>query len=305
MLKELKLIVTEQYVGERLDTYVSSLNSDMSRSNCQRLIKEGNVLVNGNSSKESYRVKLGDEVLVKIEPPKEAKIEAQEIPLNIIYEDNDIIVINKEKGMVVHPGNGNMDGTLVNAVLSHAKDSLSGIGGEIRPGIVHRLDKDTSGLMLVAKTEEALEKLSLMIKNKEVTRVYLALVWGIIKHEKGTIDAPIGRDINNRQKYVVTNLNSKDSITHFKVLERYSDATLIECILETGRTHQIRVHMNYIGHPVVNDPVYGNRKLFDNSGQMLHSKYIKFVHPFTGKELSFEVEPDEKFNNLLKKFKDS
>ena len=294
----MKVVVSK--TGDRLDSYLAN-ELGISRTKVQKLIKNNLVFVNDEVESSSYKVVLNDEIEVE-ELEEEINIEKENIPLNIIYEDEYLMVINKKSGMVVHPAVGNYNHTLVNALMYYLNLDTK---NNIRPGIVHRLDKDTSGLILVAKTEEALEKLSLMIKNKEVTRVYLALVWGIIKHEKGTIDAPIGRDINNRQKYVVTNLNSKDSITHFKVLERYSDATLIECILETGRTHQIRVHMNYIGHPVVNDPVYGNRKLFDNSGQMLHSKYIKFVHPFTGKELSFEVEPDEKFNNLLKKFKDS
>jgi len=294
----MKVVVSK--TGDRLDSYLAN-ELGISRTKVQKLIKSNLVFVNDEIESSSYKVVLNDEIEVE-EKEEEINIEKENIPLDIVYEDEYLMVINKKSGMVVHPAVGNYSHTLVNALMYYLNIDAK---NNIRPGIVHRLDKDTSGLMLVAKTEEALEKLSLMIKNKEVTRVYLALVWGIIKHEKGTIDAPIGRDINNRQKYVVTNLNSKDSITHFKVLERYSDATLIECILDTGRTHQIRVHMNYIGHPVVNDPVYGNRKLFDNSGQMLHSKYIKFIHPFTGKELSFEVEPDEKFNSLLKKFKDS
>ena len=299
MLKELKLIVTEQYVGERLDTYVSSLNSDMSRSNCQRLIKEGNVLVNGNSSKESYRVKLGDEVLVKIEPPKEAKIEAQEIPLNIIYEDNDIIVINKEKGMVVHPGNGNMDGTLVNAVLSHAKDSLSGIGGEIRPGIVHRLDKDTSGLIIVAKNDSAHINVSEQIKNHEVTKIYTALVRGNIEEDEATIDMPIARDERDRTK-MATNIDGKEAVTHFKVIKRYYDYTLLRVKIDTGRTHQIRVHMAKIHHPVIGDEVYSNGKNeFNVKGQLLHSTILEFKHPRTGEKLHFEAPLPDEFKNVL------
>lgn len=286
--------------GERLDSYLAE-ELGMSRTKVQKLIKNNLVLVNDEIESSSYKVQISDEIEVE-DLKEEINIEKENIPLDIVYEDEYLMVINKKSGMVVHPAAGNYQHTLVNALMYYLNLDVK---DNVRPGIVHRIDKDTSGLMLVAKTEEALEKLSLMIKNKEVTRVYLALVWGIIKHEKGTIDAPIGRDINNRQKYMVTNLNSKDSVTHFRVLERYSDATLIECILDTGRTHQIRVHLNYIGHPLVNDPVYGNRKIFDNSGQMLHSKYIKFIHPFTGKELSFEVEPPEEFNNILKKFKDS
>ena len=299
MLKELKLIVTEQYVGERLDTYVSSLNSNMSRSNCQRLIKEGNVLVNGNSSKESYRVKLGDEVLVKIEPPKEAKIESQEIPLNIVYEDNDIIVINKEKGMVVHPGNGNMDGTLVNAVLSHAKDSLSGIGGEIRPGIVHRLDKDTSGLIIVAKNDNAHINVSEQIKNHEVTKIYTALVRGNIEEDEATIDMPIARDERDRTK-MATNIDGKEAVTHFKVIKRYYDYTLLRVKIDTGRTNQIRVHMAKIHHPVIGDEVYSNGKNeFNVKGQLLHSTILEFKHPRTGEKLHFEAPLPDEFKNVL------
>lgn len=299
MLKELKLIVTEQYVGERLDTYVSSLNSDMSRSNCQRLIKEGNVLVNNNSSKEAYKVKLGDEVLIKIEPPKEAKIEAQEIPLNIIYEDNDIIVINKEKGMVVHPGNGNMDGTLVNAVLSHAKDSLSGIGGEIRPGIVHRLDKDTSGLIIVAKNDSAHINVSEQIKNHEVTKIYTALVRGNIEEDEATIDMPIARDERDRTK-MATNIDGKEAVTHFKVIKRYYDYTLLRVKIDTGRTHQIRVHMAKIHHPVIGDEVYSNGKNeFNVKGQLLHSTILEFKHPRTGEKLHFEAPLPDEFKNVL------
>ena len=286
--------------GERLDSYLAE-ELGVSRTKVQRLIKNNLVLVNDEIESSSYKVQISDEIEVE-DLKEEINIEKENIPLDIVYEDEYLMVINKKSGMVVHPAAGNYQHTLVNALVYYLNLDTK---DNIRPGIVHRIDKDTSGLMLVAKTEEALEKLSLMIKAKEVTRVYLALVWGVIKHEKGTIDAPIGRDINNRQKYMVTNLNSKDSVTHFRVLERYSDATLIECILDTGRTHQIRVHLNYIGHPLVNDPVYGNRKIFDSSGQMLHSKYIKFIHPFTGEELSFEVEPPEEFNNILKKFKDS
>ena len=298
-MKELKLIVTEQYIGERLDTYVSSLNSNMSRANCQRLIKEGNVLVNGNLSKEAYRVKLGDEILVKIEPPKEAKIEAQEIPLDIVYEDNDIIVINKAKGMVVHPGNGNMDGTLVNAVLSHAKDSLSGIGGEIRPGIVHRLDKDTSGLIIVAKNDNAHINVSEQIKNHEVTKIYTALVRGNIEEDEATINMPIARDERDRKK-MATDIDGKEAVTHFTVIKRYYDYTLLKVKIDTGRTHQIRVHMAKIHHPVVGDEVYSNGKNeFNVKGQLLHSTILEFKHPRTGEKLHFEAPLPNEFKRVL------
>ena len=298
-MKELKLIVTEQYIGERLDTYVSSLNSNMSRANCQRIIKEGNVLVNGNLSKEAYRVKLGDEILVKIEPPKEAKIEAQEIPLDIVYEDNDIIVINKAKGMVVHPGNGNMDGTLVNAVLSHAKDSLSGIGGEIRPGIVHRLDKDTSGLIIVAKNDNAHINVSEQIKNHEVTKIYTALVRGNIEEDEATINMPIARDERDRKK-MATDIDGKEAVTHFTVIKRYYDYTLLKVKIDTGRTHQIRVHMAKIHHPVVGDEVYSNGKNeFNVKGQLLHSTILEFKHPRTGEKLHFEAPLPDEFKRVL------
>ena len=298
-MKEFKLIVTEQYIGERLDTYVSSLNSNMSRANCQRLIKEGNVLVNGNLSKEAYRVKLGDDILVKIEPPKEAKIEAQEIPLDIVYEDNDIIVINKAKGMVVHPGNGNMDGTLVNAVLSHAKDSLSGIGGEIRPGIVHRLDKDTSGLIIVAKNDNAHINVSEQIKNHEVTKIYTALVRGNIEEDEATINMPIARDERDRKK-MATDIDGKEAVTHFTVIKRYYDYTLLKVKIDTGRTHQIRVHMAKIHHPVVGDEVYSNGKNeFNVKGQLLHSTILEFKHPRTGEKLHFEAPLPDEFKRVL------
>lgn len=298
-MKEFKLIVTEQYIGERLDTYVSSLNSNMSRANCQRIIKEGNVLVNGNLSKEAYRVKLGDEILVKIEPPKEAKIEAQEIPLDIVYEDNDIIVINKAKGMVVHPGNGNMDGTLVNAVLSHAKDSLSGIGGEIRPGIVHRLDKDTSGLIIVAKNDNAHINVSEQIKNHEVTKIYTALVRGNIEEDEATINMPIARDERDRKK-MATDIDGKEAVTHFTVIKRYYDYTLLKVKIDTGRTHQIRVHMAKIHHPVVGDEVYSNGKNeFNVKGQLLHSTILEFKHPRTGEKLHFEAPLPDEFKRVL------
>ena len=298
-MKELKLIVTEQYIGERLDTYVSSLNSNMSRANCQRLIKEGKVLVNSSLSKEAYRVKLGDEILVKIEPPKEAKIEAQEIPLDIVYEDNDIIVINKAKGMVVHPGNGNMDGTLVNAVLSHAKDSLSGIGGEIRPGIVHRLDKDTSGLIIVAKNDNAHINVSEQIKNHEVTKIYTALVRGNIEEDEATINMPIARDERDRKK-MATDIDGKEAVTHFTVIKRYYDYTLLKVKIDTGRTHQIRVHMAKIHHPVVGDEVYSNGKNeFNVKGQLLHSTILEFKHPRTGEKLHFEAPLPDEFKRVL------
>lgn len=283
----------------RIDTYLCS-NTDYSRSKIKSMIKDEKVLVNEKKVNPSYKVKLGDIITLFEESNPEVFLEKEKMDLDIVYEDEYLMVINKPSSLVVHPAVGNPNHTLVNGLLYYLdKDSSS-----IRPGIVHRLDKDTSGLMIVSKDDKILEKLSNMIKEKEVERKYMALVWGVVKHEKGKIDAPIGRDFNDRQKYTVTDINGKESITNFKVIERYNNATLIKCKLETGRTHQIRVHLNYIGHPIVNDPVYGKRKIIDKDfGQMLHSYSIKFKHPVTGEVLSFEVDPPEKFNEILDKIK--
>ena len=278
----------------RIDNYLVE-KLELSRSKIQKLIKDDRVLVNGKKVNVSYKVKLDDEIEVEEELEEEMNAIPENIPLDIIYEDADLLVINKASGMVVHPAPGHYTGTLVNALL-YRFDLNSGEAN--RPGIVHRLDKDTSGLMLVAKNEFTHEKLSEMIGKKDVERKYLAIVDGLIKHDTGTIDAPIGRDPNNRQKMAVTDINGKDSITHFKVLERFDNNTFIECILETGRTHQIRVHMNYIGFPINNDPLYGRGKSTE-FGQMLHSYSIKFNHPRTGKELSFRVDPPKEFMDKL------
>lgn len=278
----------------RIDNYLSD-KLDISRSKVQKLIKDGNVLVNGQSVNVSYKVKIGDVIEYSLDLNEETDITPEDIPIDIVYEDDDLLVINKASGMVVHPAPGHYTGTLVNALLY--RFNLNS-GEANRPGIVHRLDKDTSGLMLVAKNEFIHEKLSEMIGKKDVERKYLAIVDGLIKHDTGTIDAPIGRDANNRQKMAVTDVNGKDSITHFKVLERFDNNTFIECILETGRTHQIRVHMNYIGYPINNDPLYGREKATE-FGQMLHSYSIKFNHPRTGKELSFRVDPPKEFMDKL------
>ena len=293
----MELIVNES--GKRLDVYVSE-NTDFSRSKVQKLIDDDVILVNNKKEASSYKVKEKDIITISDFEEEIMNAAPEKMDLDIVYEDEYLAIINKKSGMVVHPAVGNTHNTLVNGLLYHfelnSKDN-------IRPGIVHRLDKDTSGLMVVAKNDQVHDKLSNMIKNKKVERKYLALCWGTIMHDKGTIDAPIGRDINSRQKYTVTDINSKDSITHFRVIERLKDVTLVECKLDTGRTHQIRVHMNYIGHPIVNDPVYGNRKIINDFGQMLHSKSIRFIHPVTNKELFFEVEPPKEFNEILESFR--
>lgn len=286
--------------GLRIDLFLAR-EIEYSRSKLSKLIKEGKVLVNGKVISSSFKVKEGDIVWLDDVQDEEIDVTPEEMDLDIVYEDEYLAVINKKSGIVVHPAVGNYSHTLVNGLMHHFNNISK--EGTIRPGIVHRLDKDTSGLMMVAKNDLVHDKLSNMIKEKQVERKYLALVWGTIKHEKGTIDAPIGRDLNNRQKYTVTDINSKDSVTHFKVLERFKDVTLIECKLDTGRTHQIRVHMEYIGHPIVNDPVYGKRKIINDFGQMLHSRSIKFVHPVTNEELFFEVDPPGEFNQILESFK--
>ena len=292
-------MIVKDNEGMRLDSYLSQ-ELDLSRSKVQKLIKEDKVLVNGKNVSSSYAVKIDDEIEVLDELDYEINVEAEDIPLDIVYEDDDLIIINKKSGMVVHPAPGHYTGTLVNALLYRYGDLA---GEKFRPGIVHRLDKDTSGLMVVAKNEWTLEKLSEMISTKSVERKYLAIVDGLIKHDTGTIDAPIGRDLNNRQKMAVTDINSKESITHFKVLERFNNNTLLECILETGRTHQIRVHMAYIGYPVNNDPLYGRGKCSE-FGQMLHSYSIELKHPRTGKELFFTVDAPREFQDALQKLRE-
>ena len=291
------ILVTEEE-SLRIDSYLAQ-KLELSRSKIQKLIKEDLVIVNDKTVNANYLVKQNDKIEIKDELNYEINIEPEDIPLDIVYEDDDLLIINKKSGMVVHPAPGHYTGTLVNALLY--RFNLTS-GEKNRPGIVHRLDKDTSGLMLVAKNEFTHEKLSEMISKKEVERKYLAIVDGLIKHETGTIDAPIGRDIADRQKMAVTDVNAKDSITHFRVLERFDNNTLIECILETGRTHQIRVHLSYIGYPVNNDPAYGRGKATE-FGQMLHSKSIKLKHPRTGKELFFEIEPPQEFKEKLKQLR--
>ena len=298
-MEEKKITVTKQKEGLRLDAYVATSEIELSRTRVKKLIENNEILVNGNKEKESYKVKENDEITVFLEEPKETKIEAENIPLNIIYEDNDIIVINKEKGMVVHPGNGNTKGTLVNAILSYCKDSLSGIGGEIRPGIVHRIDKDTSGLLIVAKNDKAHINLSEQIKNHEVTKIYTALVRGNIIEDEATIDMPIGRSQNDRKKMAVQK-NGKSAVTHIKVIKRYGTYKLLRIKIDTGRTHQIRVHLSQIGYPLVGDEVYSNGKNeFNVHGQMLHSTILEFKHPISKKEMHLEAPLPAYFEKII------
>lgn len=297
-------IVSQEEKGKRLDTYISSANTDITRTSAQRLIEDGNILVNGKNVKVSYKIQENDKISVEIPKPKQIELKAQDIPIEIIYEDSDIIVVNKPKGMVVHPANGNPDGTLVNAIMAICKDSLSGIGGEIRPGIVHRIDKDTSGLLIVAKNDNAHVKMSEQIKNHEVKKTYIALVRGVFKENEATIDMPIGRSTSDRKKMAV-NKNGKNAITHIKVLKRFDKYTLLQVNIETGRTHQIRVHLSHIGYPIVGDYTYSNGKNeFDVIGQCLHAQKLEFKHPITQKDMCLEAELPQYFKDILDKLKD-
>ena len=285
----------------RLDAYISSKETNLSRTNVQRLIEEGNILVNGQKKKISYKVQMGDNIEINIPEAKETSIKAENIPVEVVYEDNDIIVVNKPKGMVVHPANGNPDGTLVNAIMAMCKGSLSGIGGEIRPGIVHRLDKDTSGLLIVAKNDLAHINMSNQIKDRQVKKIYIALAKGNIYEDEATINMPIGRSTKDRKKMAVRK-DGKEAVTHFKVLKRYKDYTLLKVKIDTGRTHQIRVHLAEIGHPVVGDMVYSKGKNeFGVEGQMLHAQSLDFKHPITGKEMHLEAKLPEYFEKVLEK----
>lgn len=289
--------VEEEHKGVRIDKFISTVNEEMSRTQVQQLIKEGNVKVNGQPVKTNYKCQPADEVAVSIPEPVELNIEAEEMDLDIYYEDEDVLVVNKPKGMVVHPAPGHTSGTLVNGLMAHCKD-LSGINGVMRPGIVHRIDKDTSGLLMVAKNDMAHESLVDQLVEKSVTRKYTAIVHGVIQHSHGTIDAPIGRDKKDRQSQAVTP-DGKHAVTHFEVLERFNNYTLVECQLETGRTHQIRVHMKYIGYPLAGDPKYGPKKTLEIGGQALHAGVLGFIHPRTKEYMEFNAPLPTYFAELI------
>ncbi|MBG9793863.1 pseudouridine synthase [Paenibacillus dendritiformis] len=292
--------VAEAEAGERIDKYITeSLEEPVSRSQVQLWIRDAHLLVNGRSVKPNYKVGSGDGIELRIPDPASTEIVPEAIPLDIYYEDADVIVINKPRGMVVHPAPGHLSGTVVNALMHHCTD-LSGINGELRPGIVHRIDKDTSGLLMAAKNDRAHAELAAQLKAHTVLRKYKALVHGNLAHDQGTIDAPIGRDPHDRKMFAVTDRNSKRAVTHFQVAERFGDVTLVELQLETGRTHQIRVHMKYIGHPLVGDPMYtrGVRGITMN-GQALHAATLGFVHPVSGELLQFEAPLPDDMEHLL------
>jgi 23S rRNA pseudouridine1911/1915/1917 synthase len=295
--------INEEHKGERLDKVLSSVNNEWSRSQVQLWMQEGNVVVNGQKVKSSYKCSVGDVIEISIPDPEELDVVPEPMDLEIFYEDSDVLVVNKPKGMVVHPAPGHTTGTLVNGLMAHCKD-LSGINGVLRPGIVHRIDKDTSGLLMVAKNDLAHESLVNQLVAKTVTRKYRAIVHGVIPHDYGTIDAPLARDPKDRQSMTVVD-NGKHAVTHFQVIERFKDFTLVECQLETGRTHQIRVHMKYIGYPLAGDPKYGPRKTLDIGGQALHAGVLGFDHPRTNEYLEFEAPLPEYFVELLESLRNN
>ncbi|MEG2645481.1 MAG: RluA family pseudouridine synthase [Clostridia bacterium] len=302
----MEYIVDKENIGNRLDIYLSKINEQYTRSYIKTLNDEGKILVNGNVKKAGYSLKENDIVSIAKIEDKMPDIKAEDIDLDIIYEDKDIIIVNKKKGMVVHPANGNYTGTLVNSLMYSHATKLSSINGVIRPGIVHRIDKDTTGILVVAKNDIAHKSLSEQFKVHSITRKYIALVKGIIKEDKTDIQKPIGRNPKDRKKMAVTDKNSKDAMTHIEVLERFysSNTTLVEAELKTGRTHQIRVHMAYIGHPLVGDLVYGKKDpKFKIEGQLLHAKVLGIIHPSTGKYMEFVKEIPQEFEDIIKKLK--
>jgi 23S rRNA pseudouridine1911/1915/1917 synthase len=293
-----EIMLNSDVNGVRIDSWLSSRMSQYSRTFIQKLISEGLVTVNDNKIKSNYRLKLNDKIVIIIPEPEKIEVKAEKIALDVIYEDSDIIVINKPKNMVVHPAVGNYSGTLVNALMEHCGESLSDISGVIRPGIVHRLDKDTTGVLVVAKNNTSHKKLSDALKERSVKRIYVALVYGVIHEESGKIDAAIGRHPVNRKKMAVVSRLGRRAVTYFKVLERFKDTTYVQLTLETGRTHQIRVHMSYIGHPVIGDTVYGGKQKYKADSQMLHAKILGFVHPASNEYMEFEADIPAGFKNL-------
>ena len=298
-MENIEIIAAEG--GTRIDAWLSANVPDLTRNAAQRLLTEGMVLVNGKPPKKNYKISAGDAVIVTIPDIAEVPLVPQNIPLDIVFEDEDVVVVNKPRGMVVHPAPGHPDGTLVNALMYHCGDSLSGVGGEKRPGIVHRIDKDTSGLLIVAKNDAAHLALSAQLSDRSLSRVYRAVVVGNLKQDSGTVDAPIGRHPNDRKKMAVTHQNSRNAVTHWSVLERYRGYTHVRCKLETGRTHQIRVHMAHIGHPLLGDEVYGHAKLPEKGlvGQCLHAKELQFIHPRTGESVHLDTELPDYFKDVL------
>lgn len=303
-MERYELTVAAENAGERLDKYLSEQIEGLSRSSASRLIFEGKVTVGDAAMKKNYKTAEGDLITVLTDSPQPVDVLPEDIPLDVVYEDEHLLVVNKPKGMVVHPAPGHFSGTLVNALMYHCRDNLSGINGELRPGIVHRIDKNTSGLLAVAKSDIAHAGLSEQIKEHSFTREYLAICYGNIKEEERTVDAPIGRHKTDRKRMCVTQLNSRPAVTHIKVLERYSGFTYILCRLETGRTHQIRVHLSYIGHPIAGDDVYGPSKVITQlNGQCLHAYKLGFIHPVTGEYLEFTADPPETFIQFREKLR--
>lgn len=303
-MSQISLQADETYMDERLDKFLSAMLPDQSRSYLQKIIKDGNVLVNGEPKKSSYRLEDGDEVTADLPELKSPDIEPENIPLDILYEDDSILMVNKPKGMVVHPSAGHYTGTLVNAVLWHCQGQLSGINGVSRPGIVHRIDKDTTGVLVVCKNDAAHNAVAAQLKEHSITRKYRAIVHGVLKEDEGTVDAPIGRHPTERKKMASGVKNGKRAVTHYRVLERFQGYTYVECQLETGRTHQIRVHMASIHHPLLGDTVYGPAKDSHHlEGQTLHAMVLGLIHPVTGEYLEVEAPLPEYFENLLKKFR--
>ena len=298
------LVVESNDIGRRIDLFICEKINNISRNNVQKLIENGNIIVNNKNIKSNYKLKIKDEIRIEIPDAIEVKILSEDIDIDILYEDEDIIVVNKPKGMVVHPAPGHYTGTLVNALMYHCKNNLSGINGILRPGIVHRIDKDTSGIIMVAKNDISHQFLAKQLSEHTITRKYNAIVFNKLKDDVGTINLPIGRHKDDRKKMCVRNTNSRNAITHYKVIEHIGKYDLIEAILETGRTHQIRVHMSHIGHPLLGDEVYGKRKQpFSTKGQVLHAKVLGFIHPRTKEYMEFETDLPEYFIKLIKKLK--